>query len=317
VSYLERAAETAVEIEHDEERIRAFVEIGNQFTHAKRNDRAIETFDKAKRYAEVLDNIHRDNFLAAVAAGFARAGSIDLADRALDLVTDKTQIASAMLAYSQTFWQKGERDEALEALEEALQVLRSQREIETRSNRAKQTLFATIAAQFAGFEKSERAIEIASEIEDDEQKTAALTRVAEILTFRNEDAHARQAFTAIGEDSARALALIKMSDAKEESGAREIARTLLDESFHLAETVPQMASRSSAYNEIARRFAGWGEKEKAEEVARMNLQTVAAIRDESSRVAALADIAELVETENFQLNDENKSTIATILGLGR
>ena len=106
VESLNQAADAAVEIEHNEERIRALLETGNLFIEAKRHDRAVETFDKAEGFAEALENVHRDAFLASTANGFLHAGSIDLADRTLDLVADKTQIASCLLGYSRDYWKK-------------------------------------------------------------------------------------------------------------------------------------------------------------------------------------------------------------------
>ena len=146
--------------------------------------------------AESLDNMHRDTFLAAVSVGFLHAGSIDLADRALDSVADKTQIASCLLGFAREFWKKEERDEAIEALEESYAILKSQREAETRDSKAKFALFATIAAQFAGFGKSERAIEIAVEIPDENQSVSALSQIAQILTIQKEVDLASQEYLA-------------------------------------------------------------------------------------------------------------------------
>lgn len=66
IELLENAAVDAGEIEHNEERIRALVDTGNLFVTAKRNDKAIETFEKARGHAETLDNVHRDSFLASI-----------------------------------------------------------------------------------------------------------------------------------------------------------------------------------------------------------------------------------------------------------
>ena len=114
--FFEKAVEEADEIEYPEEQIRALVDAGIHLIEAKQHSRAIEIFDKAKKAAENLDNIHRDTFLNAISLGFLRAGSIDLADRTLDLVTDKTQITNCLVGYAQIFHEKGEKDEALEAL---------------------------------------------------------------------------------------------------------------------------------------------------------------------------------------------------------
>ena len=138
---LEKAAVAAEEIEHSEEKIRAFYEIGNHFSEIKQNGKAIEALDKAKTNAENLDNFHRDAFLANIAYGFLKAGSMELADRTLDQVGDKTQISNSLAAFAQEFWAKGERDEALETLEESFAILKSQTEKETRDSRARNASF--------------------------------------------------------------------------------------------------------------------------------------------------------------------------------
>lgn len=313
VVLLEHAAAVAADIEHAEEKIRALTDIGNLFVEAKRNDRAIETFDRAKTNAEKLDNVHRDNLLGSVAHGLMRAGSIDLADRALDLVNDKTQIASCLVLFAREYRAKGETTDALETLEEAHAVLKSQKDAETRDSRAKHQLFSTIAVEFARQNKAERAIEIAQNNSSETEAQTALAQIAQIFAAAKADEAARTAIQAIGEDSARMFALISVSDALENTGEREKAVEYLTEAAHLAETVPQLASRSSAYNELATRFARYGETEKARAASHENLETIAQIRDESSRAVALAQLSQIYETNNFELTDAEKQIIFTLI----
>ena len=309
-SHLEKALEKAKDIEHDEEKSRAYCDIGNGFIEAGRNDRAITAFDMAKSTAETIDNTHRDLLLATAAHGLLRAGSVDLADRTLDLVTDKTHMASCLLAYSREFWRKDERTEAVESLEEAYAILESQHERETRDSRARFRLFTQIAAQFAGFEMGERAIEIAEKIQDESERTSALSQVAAILTLRKEDEEARHAFRAISDDGDRAFALIGMSDAKEKNGDRPAAIELLNEAAELADAVPQLTFRASAYNEVARRLFQYGETGRAKVVVRKSLETIGQVRDASARVISIASLA-----SNFgdELPDDNKELLRRML----
>ena len=292
VEFLEQAVEESADIEHREEQARARCDIGNAFVEAGRNDRAIETFAKARETAETIDNMHRDAFLSLAAQGFMHAGSLDLADRTLDLVADKTHIASALVGFSREFWKKDERDEAIEALDEAHAILESQHERETRDHKSRFRLFTTIAAQFAGFERGERAIEVAEAIKDEEQRTAALSQVAAILTLRKEDEQAGHAYRAITEDSDRVFALIGVGDAKERNGDRAGATESLNEASHLAETVPQLTMRATAYVEIGKRFMAFGETEKAREAFRAAVDVAAEIRDESARVTTLVSLVD-------------------------
>lgn len=201
IEMLDKAAEAATDIDLSEVKIRALSEVAHYFIEAKRNDKAIEIFDRAKSSAEELDNIHRDYYLAKIALGFLQAGSLELADRTLDLVTDKTQMASCLVGYSQVFWGKNEQGEALETLEEAYAILKSQRDAETRDSRARFALFATIAVQFAQFEKADRALEIAQNIVSENEQTSALAQIAQVCTLQGKGEFARQALQAITDDA--------------------------------------------------------------------------------------------------------------------
>ena len=301
---LERAAEDATEIEHEEERIRSLVEIGTLLSDAKENGRAIGVFDKAKSYVEELDNIHRDSFFAAISVGFLRAGSQDLADRTLDLVADKTQIATCLTGHARHFWNAGQKEDALESLEEAYAILKSQRDNETRNSRDRFRLFGSIAAQFALFDKAERSIEVAETIEDETENMTSLAQVATILTAEGKDELARRALHAIREDAQRTFALIGMSDAKAKLEQKEAALELLDEASHLAETVPQLASRASAYIELAGRFAKLDDDARLSAAIHNAFETVLEVRDESIKATSLAEIHKLTEDLELELGPE-------------
>ncbi|MGC2237708.1 MAG: hypothetical protein WA584_16210 [Pyrinomonadaceae bacterium] len=309
VEYLEKAAHSADEIEFAEEQIRAYADIANHFTEAGQNGRAIETFDKAKTIAENLDSLQRDSFLASISNGFLRAGSVDLADRTLDLVSDKTQMTSCLVGFSQTFNEKGEREEAIDALEEAYAILKSQKDLEIRSSQTRFRLWSTISVLFARYEKPERAIEIAQEIPDEDEQTSALSQIAQVLTSQEKDDLARLALSAIAEDSQRLFALIGVSDAKNQLEKREEAVEILNEAAHLAETVSQLSPRSSAYNELARRFSEYGETDRAREISHENLETISQIRDEGNRAVALANLAAFYEQSEFDLTDAEKTIL--------
>ena len=313
VRFLENAVRSADEIEFTEEKVRALTDIGNHFVEASQNGPAIETFDKAKAAAETIDGIHRDSLLGTVALGFLQAGSLDLADRTLDLVADKTQMASALVGFSQRFWEKNEADEAVETLEEAYAILKSQREQEIRDSRARYNLWATIAVEFARIEKAERAVEIAQEIIDETAQTTALKQIAQVCALQNKDELARQAVGAIRDDAQKMFALVGISDAQNKAGKTGEALSVLREAETLCETVPQLASRSVAYNEFAKRFYASGDSAKARELLHENLETITNIRDESVRVAALAQLADFYDGLKFDLNNAEKEILKTMV----
>ena len=312
VQSLDRAVVAAGEIEHEEEKIRTLCDIGNLFIEAKQNEAAIATFEKARGFAEVLDNMHRDFFLVNCALGFLFAGNAELADETLDLVTDKTQMASALLGFARDHWTKNEKEDAVETLEEAYAIVNSQRESETRDSRARNGLLASIAAQFAGFGKSERGIEIALENIDTDEQTAALSQIAQMLVVQKDDARARQTLNAIEEDANRLLAVIALSDSKEKLGEREASIAFLDEAASLVDTVPQHSARSGILNEIAVRLIANGESVKAREISRQNLEVICEIRDESSRAVELAKLSTVYEHANFEVSESEKNILGKL-----
>lgn len=307
IATIQEAVATAGEIEHDEEQIRAICELGNVFLDAKANDKAIETFDIAKSLAEVLDNQHRDPFLVSCAIGFLNAGSTDLADRTLDLVNDKTHIASALLGFARNYWGNEEKEEAVDALEEAYAILKSQRENETRDSRSRNALLSTIATQFAGFGKSERGVEIALENIDPNQRSGSLAQIAQILTVQHEDELARETVNLIDEDADRLFALVAIADGKRKLDQADAAIGLLDEALGLAETVPQFSARSEVLNDIAGRYASLEQPEKVRSTSLENMLVISQIRDESSRAAALANLAAVYSTADIEPEEREKA----------
>lgn len=313
VELLERAVASALESEFSEEKIRVLFAVAHDFIEAKRNDKAIETFDRARTFAEEVENIGRDALLGEAAYGFLEAGSLELADRTLDLVADKTQIASCLLGFSSVFWNKGEKGEALETLEEAYAILKSQRAIETRDSRARFNLWTQITVQFAWFEKAERSIELAQENPNQDGQTSALSQIAQICAAQNKNELARQALAAIGDDENKIFALIGVAGVRNRNGETEKAIALLTEAAALGETVPQFTVRSSALSELARRFYENGAAERARQISLENLNTIAQIRNSGSRAAALAALGNLYEQFRFDLNEAEKKALLKII----
>ena len=243
--WLDLALSAADDIEHTEEKIRDLCDIGNLFIGAGNNEKAIAAFERAKGFAERLDNTHRDFLLVNCALGLLYSGSDELADNALDLVRDKTQMASALLGFSREYWKRQEKENAVDTLDEAYEILKSQRDAETRDSRARNSLLATIGAQFAGYGKTDRGVEIALENTDPKQRTAALSQIAQALVVQKEDDLARQTINLIDDDADRLFALLAASDVKRDlEDGREASIALLAEAAELSETVQQLGARS-------------------------------------------------------------------------
>lgn len=307
------AVEDADLVEHEEEKIRSLIEIGTLFADIKDNANAIETFSKARDLADQLDNIHRDAFLTAVSVGFLRAGSQDLADRTLDQVTDKTQLATCLVGHARHYWAADQKEDAVEAVEEAYAILRSQHEKETRNSKEKFKLFGSIAAQFALFDKGERAIEAAETIEDDNESQAALAQLATILIARGHNDLAERALNAITEDAQRVFALIGMSDASEKLGERGVAVLRLKEATELAETVPQIASRATAYAEIAKRFGKYDEADGFDAAVAKQIEAITAIKDESIKVTSLVELFQVIDEMKLEIPKEDLAFLNVLI----
>ena len=312
VELLERSLTRTAEIEHDEERVQTFCEIGNLFHEAGRSSRALETFEKARVEAERVENVHRDKLLAQVSLGFLTAGSIDLADRALDAVSDKTQIAAVVLGFARDHWRREEKEEAVDALEEAYAILRSQHEQETRDSKSKFGLMGSIAAQFAGFEKRERALEVAESIPDDGQRSSALATVAAIAAAQGDEAVSRQALSAIPEPSDRTFALIGMSDAVGKTDTA-LAAELLNNAERGTDEVSQLGPKADALIEIAKRRLRLGEAEGVRSMISTILEIVGNMRSEAGVVRTLAQIAKVTENAEVNLGETDTARLQALL----
>ncbi|MBL8181846.1 MAG: hypothetical protein JNL64_09590 [Blastocatellia bacterium] len=313
VRCLEASLGYAEMIEHDEERIRYLCDIGNSFVNAKRNDLAIKAFDLAFQQTKELDNIHRDFFFSNCALGFLHSNSQDLAEKALDEIRDKTQMASSLVGFARESWKKEEKQTAIEDLDEAFEILKSQRDIETRDTRAKNALMAAIAAQFAGFGKHELGLEAAAEVTDPNEKAAAISQIAQVLVLQNEDQLAREVLDVFEETSGRVGALLAMSDVKRDKELSDDAIALIDEAVSHIVEIPQHVLRSELLNGAAYRFALLGQEAKAREATVSNLKLISEIRDESSRSTQVAAIAPIYSENGYELGEAETSGIYRLL----
>lgn len=310
---LDRSVREASSIEHFEERIGALIGIGGLLVASGDNTRAVETLEKARIDAETLDNVHRDALLGQVSLGFLGAGNIELADQTLDSVSDKTQIASVLFGFARDYWRKDEKDEAFDALEEAYAVLQSQRDNETRDSKARFSLIGQIAAQFAGFEKSERALEIAQALEDEKQRTAALSQIARISETQSNAGVSEHALASLTEDAERAFAMIGMSDAAVENSDNERSVALIGDALAISDLIPQPSVKASVMVEIVPRLLKLNEPQKARTAFNGALKSIAAIRDDSKRAATLSELNASVEKADFRLADEEFANLKNIL----
>jgi len=313
LALLDQGFDAAEEIEHGEERVRSMGEIANAYIDAGRTDLAVKAFEAAKEEAEVLTSLHRDAFLSGIAIGLLKAGNVELADESLDLVVDKTQVASGLLGFARIFWDKGQKEDALESLEEAYSITRSQRETEIRDSRASNALSGLIAQQYALFGKPERAIEIAQENRDPAEKANTLARMAQIFAQEGDTDAAEQSVRAIDDESSRVFAWIGLARAKANLGDNEQAIAALDEAVGLADDLPQLLLKTSAFETSAPLYDELGAADRSHETRRKTLETIATIRSESDRAVAMATLSDVYERTGLRPDENEREMIAAIM----
>ena len=310
---LEKAYQTVSAIDYAPDKIKALHSVSYSFGEVQRRDRSIEILAEIQRVAESLGTVDRDNRLSEVSLAFFEAGSVDLADRALDFVQDKTQIASVLVGYAREYWDKDEKVEAREALREAYQVLLSQGERETRDSLTRFKTFTAITAQFAEFGEAETAIDAADRIQFDGERHAALAQIARTLAAQNEEQSAHRALKLITDAEIRTFALLKIADDYYRAENLPQAVEYTDEaakSLDDAETNPLRLRLSVA---AANRYAVFGANDKAHQTAEKILREVIKLRNPSLQSNVLADLSAGFKQANLELNQTEKELLQTIL----
>lgn len=313
IETLEKAYSECSEIEFEEDRIRSFLRLGAGFIEARRKDRAIESLEEARKLAEAIEGPHRDNVVAGVAVAFLAAGSVDLADRCLDLVTDKTQMASALVGFARIYREEGDEEEASDAVEEAHAILMSEGDKEIRNSKLRFQVFKDIAIEFAYVGKFERAMELAQANPDPALVRNALVNISQVSVLLGEDELARQALNALTSEADHVSGLLSASDAKDAAGNREEAIEFLDEAAGLADSIPQNILRAEIRTEMARRYEFYGLSEKARSVAAVCLGEIPEIAGESNRAIALCDLSGVYDKHGYEVTPEDREVLERIV----
>ena len=301
------------EIEIPEEKIRTLLAVAGQYIEAGQFDQAIEVLGEISSESEVLDSAHREGFLSIASLDFLRAGNLDLADQTLDLINDKTQVAATLAGFSAEFERKKEKTEALDTLEEAYAILKSQKDREVRDSQSRFNLLANIAIHFAALGKLERALEIALENPVNSNRDDALTQIAAVCADAGNEEFLQQSLNSISNDNARAIAFLTLSDSQDAESGKEKALQFLKEGHSIAENIGQPSARAAIFNELTKRFFKLGETDLARQTAAETLQTVPKIMDESHRSTSLLNLARVFESCNFEMNETEQKTLIPML----
>jgi hypothetical protein len=303
----------AEQIEFAEERIQLLLEIAARRIEAKQNEQAFAILETVKQLSSSLESRFRDQILTQTSALYAHAGNFEQAERILAPVADKQQTALAHAAIALEYKAAGETEKSIASLEESYAVLKSQREREIRDSRARFSLMATLAVRFAQFGRFERAIETAIENPIEEMRSSALGQIAAVCAANGRGDIAAQAVNAIEDLAARSLALVLVSDGEIKNGDAEKSLQTLSEAHLLAEEVEQLPARSTVLNDIAIRFVERGDRERAGEVLRENLETIRLILDETQQAISLANTAEIYDRFDLELTDAEREILRMII----
>lgn len=313
LNVLEKASAEAENLELPEEKVRALHGTGAAFSAIGRNDKAIEILAKANNLAENLTGVHRNALLNQISVAFLNAGSLELADRTLDAVNDKTVIAATLTHYAENYHKREEREEALEILEEAAALLKSQHEKETRNSQEKYSVMGTIAVQFAQFEKYERAIALALENPFEKERFSALSQIAQRAAASNRNDLAQSALGEIAEETARIKASLLVCAAILKNENTEKALEILREAQARAQDIDAPSAKIELLNLTAAHFHNAGEKEKARELFRESLRHVSKIYDESLRAVTLAKLGEIYDKLDYELTSPEREDLQQLL----
>jgi tetratricopeptide (TPR) repeat protein len=221
-------------------------------------------------------------------------------------------MAACLAHFATEYNSRGERDEALEVLEEAYAILKSQKDNEIRDSISRFSVFKQIAIRFAVLEKAERAIEVALENVLQEERNSALEQIAKICILKGKDELGRQALNAIDDESVQISALISLSDEKKREAKTEEATAFLIEAETLCETIPQKKVQSEVYGKLIWRFFDFGQKEKERELLLLSLQAINRIKDETHKAVALANLAAVCNNLGIKPGEAEKNILRTM-----
>ena len=305
--------ESLAEIEHIEfieERAPLLLDVARCYAEAKVEQRALEILEKTAQLAERLEGRFRDQTLLQTAALFARLGKFERAEQIARGIVDLQQTATAHVFFADEHLLRESREAVWQDLEEGLAILKSQPERQIRDSQARFALLAAIAIRFAQAEKFDRALEIAHENPDDNQRDAALTGIAAACARQAQNDLATQAVNDIGEPAQRVAAIVNL--AKIEKPNPEKSAELLRAATSSSDDIEQFSLRASALSDIAVAYYEQGEHEQAAELLAAGLQTAAQIQSQGFQSNALARLSEIYEKLGSALNQSDAETLRQI-----
>jgi tetratricopeptide (TPR) repeat protein len=306
---LKNAERHAADIDLLEESLTFLIEIGNLCIEIGRSDLAIGIFEKARTQVEALSWPHRDNLLAAIAVGLFAAGSVSLADIALDLVTDKSVVARTLSTFSHYLRKQGSESDAVEVLDEAHEILKSQKEKEIRDFRSDNAAWRLVALQYALSAESEKCISVVNDMPDAESQSVAASQCAVVFASSTSDETWRELFKKIDEPITRAATLIAISEDWIKNDRIEEATQLLEECGKMVEEIDQPIASCGVLTDMVSIFMKMGETGRASEKLGEAISVCSSIVNTSNQAVALARLSSKVDSDKLALTEKISETL--------
>jgi len=311
---LKNAERHAAEIDLPEESATFLIELGNLCVEIGRSDFAVKIFEDSKTRAEVLNWPYRDNLIAAGAVGLFAAGAVSLADLALDLVTDKSVVARTLATFSHYLRKKGEDADAVQALDEAYEILKSQKEKEIRDFRSNNAAWRSVALQLAFSGETEKSLSVVNDIPDDHSKSVAASQCAVVFAESTTDSRWREFFKKIDDPITQTATLIAISENMIKKGGIETAKQLLDECGEMVERIDQPLASCGVLTDMVSIFVKMGETGRATEKLGEAISVCSSIVNASNQAVALARLSSKVDSNKISLTEELSERLRFVTG---
>jgi tetratricopeptide (TPR) repeat protein len=137
--------------------------------------------------------------------------------------------------------------------------------------------------------------------------------MAQIFAQEGDTDAAEQSVRAIDDESSRVFAWIGLARAKANLGDNEQAIAALDEAVGLADDLPQLLLKTSAFETSAPLYDELGAADRSHETRRKTLETIATIRSESDRAVAMATLSDVYERTGLKPDENEREMIAAIM----
>ena len=302
---VQRALAVATAMEDAQDKVAALNGIARDLAGSERVEPAAEVAGQALRIAEnIVLQEQRASAMCGVAESLAAIGYADQTLRVVEAIEEEAGKVRALISVARHMIQAGDRDSAAKIISQI------QTAAETMSDGWEKTsVTGDIAESLAQIGEFDRAVALASAIDDENHKAFALNRIVKISAQARNLEMALEVADAIGDQGQRASALCHVAQSLAQLGRTDEAITLINRAVTPLSPPGQAWGKVSVLNKVAQALFQTGSPDKAINVVNQALLDAATIEPEWQRACALADIARTY----VEIGDEDR--ISQILAL--